>query len=136
MKNFESGNWTEDIDGRDFIQRNYKPYDGDESFLEGVSPRTQKVWDICTDRLAEELKKGVLAVDTETVSGIDSFEPGYIDRDNEVIVGLQTDAPLKRMINPFGGIRMVEGALEAYGYKLGEENSKIFHEYRKTHNQG
>ncbi len=135
-KNFESGNWTEDIDVRDFIQRNYKPYDGDESFLEGVSPRTQKVWDICTDLLAEELKKGVLAVDTETVSGIDSFEPGYIDRDNEVIVGLQTDAPLKRMINPFGGIRMVEGALEAYGYKLGEENSKIFHEYRKTHNQG
>ena len=79
-KNFESGNWTEDIDVRDFIQRNYKPYDGDESFLEGVSPRTQKVWDICTDLLAEELKKGVLAVDTETVSGIDSFEPGYIDR--------------------------------------------------------
>ncbi len=135
-KDFKEGNWTENIDVRDFIQKNYEPYDGDESFLEGPSSRTKKVWDICTDLLAEELKKGVLAVDAETVSGIDSFKPGYIDKDNEVIVGLQTDAPLKRMINPFGGIRMVEQALEAYGYELGEENSKIFHEYRKTHNQG
>ena len=94
-KDFKEGNWTENIDVRDFIQKNYEPYDGDESFLEGPSSRTKKVWDICTDLLAEELKKGVLAVDAETVSGIDSFKPGYIDKDNEVIVGL-TDAPLKR----------------------------------------
>lgn len=135
-KGFKEGNWIENIDVRDFIQENYTPYDGDESFLEGVSSKTQKVWNICKDLLAEELKKGVLDVDADTVSGIDSFGPGYIDKDNEVIVGLQTDAPLKRMINPFGGIRMVEQALKAYGYELGEENSKIFHEYRKTHNQG
>lgn len=133
---FNEGTWMDEIDVRDFIQKNYEPYEGDESFLEGISSKTQKVWDVCNRLLAEELEKGVLDVDTETVSGIDSFKPGYIDRDNEVIVGLQTDAPLKRMINPFGGIRMVESSLEAYGYKLGEENTKIFHEYRKTHNQG
>lgn len=133
---FKEGNWMKEIDVRDFIQKNYSPYEGDESFLEGISPKTQKVLDVFNDLLAEELKKGVLDIDADTVSGIDSFKPGYIDRDNEVIVGLQTDAPLKRMINPFGGIRMVEASLEAYGYKLSEENSKIFNEYRKTHNQG
>ncbi len=133
---FNAGNWNDEIDVRDFIQRNYEPYHGDHSFLEGPTVRTQKVWDICNDLLKEELKKGVLDIDTDTVSGIDSFKPGYIDRDNEVVVGLQSDAPLKRTINPFGGIRMVKSELKAYGYELDEEKDKIFNEYRKTHNQG
>ncbi|NMA94693.1 MAG: formate C-acetyltransferase [Clostridiales bacterium] len=135
-KGFKAGNWTEDIDVRDFIQKNYSLYEGDENFLEGISSRTQKVWNVCTDLLDEELKKGVLDIDVDTISGIDNFKPGYIDKENETIVGLQTDAPLKRMINPYGGIRMVESSLKAYGYELSEENARIFHEYRKTHNQG
>ena len=135
-KGFRGGNWCNRIDVKDFIQNNYKAYDGDKSFLEGTTSRTDKVWSKCSELLNEELKKHVLDIDTENMSGIDNFEAGYIDKENEVIVGLQTDAPLKRMINPYGGIRMVYQELEAYGYKFNEEKLAHFDEYRKTHNQG
>lgn len=133
---FKEGNWTKEVNVRDFIQKNYTPYEGDESFLKQTTDRTNKVWNRCKEMLNIELKKGVLDVDTDIVSGIDSFGPGYIDKENEVIVGLQTDELLKRMINPYGGIRMVEAALEAYGYQMNSDMHKIFNEYRKTHNQG
>ena len=135
-KGFKGGNWCNRIDVKSFIQSNYTKYDGDDSFLEGSSQKTKKVWKKCSDLLKEELKKKVLDIDIEHMSGINSFEAGYIDKDNEVIVGLQTDAPLKRMVNPYGGIRMVYQELEAYGYKLNENVDKYLNEYRKTHNQG
>jgi len=133
---FKGGIWEESINVRDFIQKNYTPYMGDDSFLEEITERTKSLWDECVKLLSAELEKGVLDVDTETVSGIDSFEPGYVDRDKEVIVGLQTDGPLKRMVNPFGGIRMAEGALEAYGYSPSHKMDEVFRKYRKTHNDG
>ncbi len=133
---FNPGDWCENIDVRDFIQKNFTLYEGDESFLEATSAKTKKIWEQCEALLAEELKKGVLDIDHENISGIDNFEAGYIDKENETIVGLQTDAPLKRMINPYGGIRMVEGALKAYGFEVEEELHKTFSEIRKTHNQG
>lgn len=135
-KGFRGGNWCNRIDVKDFIQNNYKSYEGDKSFLEGKTKKTDKVWSKCSSLLEEELKKHVLDIDTNNMSGIDNFEAGYIDKDNEVIVGLQTDAPLKRMVNPYGGIRMVYQELEAYSYKLNEDIDKYFNEYRKTHNQG
>src|SRR5690606_9344258 len=114
-----------------------KPYEGDDSFLAGPSERTKKLWEKTSQLLQEETKRGgTLNIDTKTVSTITSHAPGYIDRDLEVIVGLQTDEPLKRAIMPFGGIRMVKNACEAYGYKLDPEVEKVFNEYRKTHNQG
>ena len=133
---FKGNKWKESIDVSDFIINNYTEYTGDESFLVRSTDKTNKVWNKCKDLIAEEMKKGVLDVDTVNMSGIDSFAPGYIDKDNEVIVGLQTDAPLKRMINPYGGIRMVYNELDAYGYKLDPDVDKKFNEYRKTHNQG
>lgn len=133
---FVKGDWCNKIDVRDFIQKNYTPYDGDESFLTGASERTNLVWNRCTDLLKEELKKGVLDIDVDRVSGINSYDAGYIDKDNEVIVGLQTDEVLKRIVNPYGGIRMVYNSLEAYGYKLNPLIDKYFNEFRKTHNQG
>lgn len=133
---FNEGNWMNEIDVRDFIQKNYKLYEGDKSFLVGPTEKTKKVWDECSKLIIEELKKGILGVDTETISGVDAFKPGYIDKDNETIVGLQADAPLKRITNPFGGIRMAEQALESYGYKVSDEMHEIFTKYRKTHNQG
>ena len=135
-KNFVKGDWCNKINVSDFIQKNYTAYEGDESFLERTTPKTDKVWSKCTKLLSEELKKHVLDIDTEHMSGIDNFEPGYIDKENEVIVGLQTDAPLKRMVNPYGGIRMVYSELESYGYTLNKTVDKYFNEYRKTHNQG
>ena len=135
-KNFKSGKWCNKIDVRDFIIKNYTPYEGDETFLQTTTLKTQKVWGKCTELLKEELKKHVLDIDTDHMSGIDSFDAGYIDKDNEVIVGLQTDAPLKRMVNPYGGIRMVYQELESYGYTLNKEVDKYFNEFRKTHNQG
>ena len=135
-KGFRGGNWCNRIDVKDFIQNNYKAYNGDKSFLEGKTKKTDKVWSKCSELLKEELKKHVLDIDVNRMSGIDNFAAGYIDKDNEVIVGLQTDAPLKRMINPYGGIRMVYQELEAYGYKLNEDIDKYFNGYRKTHNQG
>ena len=135
-QNFKSGAWCNKIDVRDFIIKNYTPYEGDESFLQKTTDKTDKVWGKCSELLKEELKKHVLDIDTEHMSGINSFEAGYIDKNNEVIVGLQTDAPLKRMVNPYGGIRMVYQELEAYGYTLNKDVDKYFNEYRKTHNQG
>lgn len=133
---FKEGNWTEEIDVRDFIQKNYTPYEGDSSFLEGPTERTRKIWAQSEELLREELKKGVIDIDTETVSGITAYKPGYMDKENEVIVGWQTDAPLKRIVNPWGGIRMAVQAAEAYGYKVSDEIVEIFTKYRKTHNQG
>ena len=105
-KGFHGGEWQRSIDVRSFIQKNWTPYEGDGSFLTGPTRRTRAVWERCEDLLRQELRKGVLDVETHIVSGIDSFAPGYIDRENEVIVGLQTDAPLKRIVNLYGGIRM------------------------------
>ncbi len=135
-KNFIEGIWTSEVNVQDFIQKNYRPYSGDESFLCGVSTKTEKVWKRCEELLKEELKKHVLDIDCTHMSGIDTYDAGYIDKDNEVIVGLQTDAPLKRIVNPYGGIRMVYQELDAYGYKLNETVDKYFNEFRKTHNQG
>lgn len=136
-RNFSEGYWRSEIDVREFIQLNYKPYEGDDSFLVGPSHRTKKLWEKTTVLLDEENKRdGTLDIDTETVSTITSHRPGYIDKDLETVVGLQTDEPLKRAIMPFGGIRMVKNACDAYGYKLEPEVEKIFTEYRKTHNQG
>lgn len=135
--NFNQGTWAETIDVRNFIQKNYTPYTGDENFLAPAASKTKTLWEKCEGLISDEIKKGgVLDVDTKTVSGIDNFNPGYIDKENETIVGLQTDAPLKRMVNPFGGIRMARQALDAYGYKIDEEMDEIFTKYRKTHNEG
>lgn len=133
---FQTGKWTNEIDVRNFIQKNYTLYEGDDTFLEGVTDRTQKVWDKCHELILEEMKKGILDVETNIVSGIDNFAPGYIDQENEVIVGLQTDAPLKRIVNLYGGMKMAKSALEQYGYELNPQLEKDFHAYRKTHNEG
>lgn len=133
---FKPGNWQFEIDVRSFIQKNYTPYEGDEQFLTGPTERTKKVWSRCEELILEELKNGVLDVETDIISGIDNFEPGYIDRENEVIVGLQTDAPLKRIVNLYGGLRTAKSALQQYGYQLNPEIDRHFEEYRKTHNQG
>ena len=135
-KNFKKGTWNEEINVEEFIQLNYSEYDEDEFFLVGPTDKTKKVWNKCEELLKEELKKHVLDIDVDHVSGINNYEAGYIDKDNEVIVGLQTDAPLKRIVNPYGGIRMVYQELDAYGYKLNPEIDKYFNAYRKTHNQG
>jgi formate C-acetyltransferase len=133
---FKGELWTEQIDVRDFIQKNYTLYEGDDSFLVEKTDKTIKVWDKAHSLIIEEIKKGVIDVETNAISGIDNFGPGYIDKENEVIVGLQTDAPLKRIVNPFGGFRMVEQSLEAYGFKLNKDIEEYFPKYRKTHNQG
>lgn len=133
---FKGNLWKETINVENFIRENYTEYTGDDSFLTNISDKTNKVWDKCQKLILEEMKNGIIDVDTVHMSGIDSFAPGYIDKDNEVIVGLQTDAPLKRIVNPYGGIRMVYSALESYGFKLDETVDKYFNEYRKTHNQG
>ena len=135
-KNFKEGSWTKSIDVRDFIQKNYKEYNGDESFLAPKTNKTKKVWDKCEELLKEELEKHVLDIDVDHMSGINAFDKGYICEDDDVIVGLQTDAPLKRIVNPYGGIRMVYQELEAYNYKLNPQVDKYFNEFRKTHNQG
>ena len=133
---FKGEIWKNEINVEDFILNNYKEYLGDESFLEEITDKTKKVLDKVTALTKEELKKGVLDVETKIISGIDNFDPGYIDKDNEVIVGLQTDKPLKRIVNLYGGIRMAHSSLEAYGYKLDETIDKHFKEYRKSHNDG
>ena len=135
-ENFKTGNWTREIDVRDFIQKNYAVYEGDKSFLATPTAKTKKVWDKAEALIIEEIKKGIIDVETNVVSGIDSFEAGYLDKENETIVGFQTDAPLKRIVNPFGGFRMVEQSLEAFGYTLNEEITNNFPKYRKTHNEG
>lgn len=138
-KGFAPGLWTDEVNVRDFIQRNYTPYDGDESFLAGPTEATTTLWNKVQDLQKEERKRsGVLDCETEVVSGLTAYGPGYIDpkaKDLERIVGLQTDKPLKRAFMPYGGIRMAEEAAESYGYKINEKYHKIFNEYRKTHNQ-
>src|SRR5262245_60492349 len=130
---FTTGLWQNEINVRDFIQQNYTPYDGDESFLASATPRTQRVWKKLTDLFVEERKKGVLDV-SQIPSSITAHAPGYIDKQNEVIVGLQTDAPLKRAIMPNGGFRMVANALKTYGYEPDPRVVEAFTKYRKTHN--
>lgn len=135
---FQPGDWQKEINVRDFIQRNYTPYEGDSSFLKGTTEKTQKLWDEVLElyKKEKESKGGVLDIDTKTVSTVAAHDAGYIDKDLEEIVGLQTDAPLKRAIMPFGGIRIVEKSCEAYGRKVDPEVDKIFHTIRKTHNDG
>ncbi len=133
---FTPGPWTDGIDVRDFIQRNYTPYEGEADFLAPATERTTGIWSKLCAMFPEERAKGIYDVDASTPSTITSHAPGYIDADNELIVGLQTDAPLKRAIIPNGGWRMVEGALETYGYEPDQTVKKIFTQYRKTHNAG
>ncbi|AJE11034.1 formate C-acetyltransferase [Clostridium botulinum] len=135
-KKFNEGSWENNINVREFIQNNYTPYYGDHSFLKESTEKTKDLWKQCETLIAEEIKKGILDVDLDNISAINAFDAGYIDKDNETIVGLQTDKPLKRIINPFGGIRMVKQALEAYDYKLNPHIKDIFTKYRKTHNDG
>ena len=134
---FKGGKWQKEINVRDFIQRNYTPYDGDSSFLTDPTNATKKLWEECCDLFKKERENGgVLDMDTKIVSTITSHGAGYIDKPLEKIVGLQTDKPLKRSLQPFGGIRMAEGACKSYGYEVDPEISEIFTKYRKTHNQG
>ncbi|WP_419179324.1 formate C-acetyltransferase [Gottfriedia acidiceleris] len=136
-RQFETGRWEKTIDVRDFIQKNVKSYVGDDSFLLGPTEATNKLWDIVLKLSKEERQNGgVLDMDTKIVSTITSHEPGYLEKELEQIVGFQTDKPFKRSLQPFGGIRMAEASCESYGYKVDDEISKIFTEYRKTHNQG
>ena len=135
-RNFKKGNWTETIDVSDFIKQNYTPYTGDASFLEGTTERTRRVAERDRELLIEENEKGgVLDIDTEHVSTLLTYEPGYVIKGDDIIMGLQTDQPLKRAVNPFAGFRNAENACEAYGYKIGENVRKEF-EYRTTHNDG
>ena len=132
---FKGTKWLDEVDVRDFIQNNYTPYDGDESFLVGPSKATEKLWDELQKLQKEERSKnGVLDMETEIVSSITAYKPGYLDKDLEEIVGLQTDKPLKRAFMPYGGIRMSEEACETYGYKPSEKLHEIFTKYHKTHN--
>ena len=135
---FEKGDWQREINVRDFIQRNYTPYEGDESFLTGPTEKTKKLWDEVLELYKKEhnAEGGVLDIDTKTISTVSSHEAGYIDKDLEDIVGLQTDSPLKRAIMPYGGIRIVEQSCKAYGREVDPEVDKIFHTVRKTHNDG
>ena len=132
---FREGKWCDSIDVRDFIVSNYTPYDGDAAFLKGATERTKEISAKLNALLVEEAKKGVLDVDTENVSSILTYAPGHVDKDLDIIVGLQTDAPLKRAVNPFAGIRMCEKACDAYGYKMSDKVRTEF-KYRTTHNDG
>lgn len=132
---FKGGKWQDEVDVRDFIQNNYKPYDGDESFLEGPTESTNTLWEKLQKLQKEERAKGgVLDMETEVVSSLTAYGPGYLDKDLEKVVGLQTDKPLKRAFMPYGGIRMSEEACETYGYKPSEKLHEIFTKYHKTHN--
>ena len=134
-RRFQFGVWQREINVRDFIQQNYAPYDGDESFLAPATGRTQNIWSRLKELFKEERKKGVLEI-SQVPSSITSHAPGYIDRDNEIIVGLQTEAPLRRAIMPNGGLRMVINSLKAYGYEPDPHVVETFSKYRKTHNEG
>lgn len=135
--NFKKGQWTKSIDVRNFIQLNYTPYTGDDSFLAGATDATKKLWDEVSELFKKERENGgVLDVDTETISDINAYEAGYIDQAFEKIVGVQTNAPLKRAVMPYGGIRMAENAAKSYGFEVSPKISEIFSKYRKTHNQG
>ena len=138
-RGFQGAKWTDEVNVREFIQNNYTQYDGTEDFLAAPTEATDKLWGRLQELQKEERKKGgVLECETEIVSSLTSYGPGYIDeglKDLETIVGLQTDKPLKRAFMPFGGIKMAEEAAETYGYKVNEKFHKIFTEYHKTHNQ-
>ena len=135
---FEKGDWQSEINVRDFIQRNYTPYEGDSNFLANPTEKTKKLWDEVLELYKEEKAApgGVLDIDTKTVSTVAAHDAGYIDKDLEEIVGLQTDKPLKRAIMPYGGIKIVEKSCQAYGREVDPEVDKIFHSIRKTHNDG
>lgn len=133
---FNLGEWSQEVNVRDFIQKNYVPYEGDDSFLVGPSEKTKKVWDKGEELIKSEILSGDVKIDTTKFSGINNYEAGYLDRDNEVIVGYQTDEPLKRIVNPYGGYRMVEGSLKAYGTEMDPTHENLFKEFRKTHNDG
>ena len=135
-KNFKQGHWCTTIDVRDFIQNNFIPYFGDETFLAKATNRTKQLWDIILDLRKKELEQGILDVEVATPSNMISAAPGYIKKELECIVGLQTEKPLKRAIMPNGGFRTVQKALDSYGYKLAPETERIFSKYRKTHNDG
>ncbi len=136
-KNFKGETWKQEINVSAFIDDNYKEYTGDDSFLKGKTEKTKKVWSKCEKLLKKEMQKGLLDVELKAISGINSFRPGYIDKNNEVIVGLQTDKPLKRIVNVYGGLRMARNALAAYNKKIPEKIEKIFADgVRKTHNDG
>ncbi len=135
-RDFEQGRWCDHVDVRDFLQRNYTPYEGDSSFLAEATTRTTQMWERLAAMFPEERERGVYDIDATTPSTITSHEPGYINKDDELVVGLQTDAPLKRAIMPNGGWRMVEGALKTYGYPVDDNLRTIFTKYRKTHNAG
>jgi len=124
------------VDVENFIELNITPYTGNEEFLAQISDKTEGLWDKCINLLNEELKVGVLDIDMDHVAGINSFNPGYINKEDEVIVGLQSDAPLKRVINPYGGIRLVKNILEIYGREMPEMLNLAFGKWHKTHNQG
>ena len=134
-RNFKTNKWQDEINVSDFINQNYNEYTGDESFLEQITDKTLNLLNKFNKLRAQELKNGILDVDLKHVAGINNFEPGYLSKKDEVIVGLQTDKPLKRIINPFGGMRMVKTSLEAFGYKLPNNILEEF-KYRKTHNEG
>jgi formate C-acetyltransferase len=137
LPDFHSGVWSTSVDVRGFLQLNLAPYDGEADFLVGPTKRTTALWQRCQQLLAKEhANGGVLSVDTQTISTITSHAPGYIDKDAELIVGLQTDAPLKRAIKPWGGIKVVEKACEEHGVKLDPKVAEVFTKYRKTHNDG
>ncbi|MDA3732747.1 formate C-acetyltransferase [Niameybacter massiliensis] len=133
---FAAGEWQKEVNVRDFIQKNYTPYEGDDSFLAGATERTTKLWNEVAELMKVEREKGILDVETKIPSTITSHGPGYLDKDLEQIVGFQSDAPLKRNIMPNGGMRTVKNALEAYGYELDKDTQEIFSKYRKTHNDG
>lgn len=133
---FKKGQWQTEINVSDFIKRNYTTYDGDSSFLENATPRTKALWKKVLNLMRKEIKKGILDLDVNTPSSITAFKPGYLDKKKELIVGIQTDKPLKRAIKPLGGIRLVEAAASAYKYKINPTISKVFRMYRKTHNDG
>jgi len=135
-ENFKEGYWQKDIDVEDFIRLNFTTYSGDDAFLAPISKNTAKVWERCEELLLEERRLGVLDIEMDSISGVNSFKPGYIIRENESIVGLQTDAPLKRIINPYGGIKLASKILEVYGRQMKPEFEKFFNDYSKTHNQG
>ena len=137
-KGFEKGEWQRTIDIRNFIQKNYTPYEGNSEFLAEKTEKTEKLWNKVLELYKKEHSSqgGVLDIDVKTISTVSSHEAGYIDKALEEIVGVQTDSPLKRAIMPFGGIRIVEKSCEAYGRQVDSEVSEIFHKIRKTHNDG
>ena len=136
-ESFREGIWEKEINVRDFIQKNYTPYEGDESFLSGPTKATSQLWDQVLELMKEEREKGgVLDMDTKIISTITSHGPGYLDREKETIVGFQTDKPLKRSLQPYGGIRMAVKACEAYGYQVDPQVVEFFTKHRKTHNDG